>query len=306
MGYLTSILILGCINIVVVLGLSVLTGYTGLFSIGHAGFMAVGGYAAAIIYIRLHVPFALALPLGGVAAGLSSYIIGYPAFRGKLRGDYFAIATLGFAEAVRLLLNTTYPVIGGAYGLMGIPQKTNLPIALAVALLAFAGAQSFVRSQHGKNCVAVYDDETAAQMMGVDLLRTKLMALFISAFYAGVAGALYAFYMAYLSPSMFGISKSSDLLAAVVFGGMQSIIGPVIIAFVTVALPELLRFLLAWRLVIYGLLFVVMMVFRPQGLLGYRELDFGPGWRRATAAVASRLGKPRPPRGPQGPVEGTP
>jgi branched-chain amino acid transport system permease protein len=237
--------------------------------------------------MHLHVPFWLALPLGGTIAGLSSFIIGYPAFRGKLRGDYFAIATLGFSEAVRLLFNTTYKWIGGAYGLTGIPQLTTLPLAVTLAAVALLGAHFFVTSQYGKNCVAVGEDETAAQMMGVNLLRTKLTALFVSAFYAGIAGGLFGFYLAYLSPSYFNLTRSSDLLAAVVFGGMQSLIGPAIATFLIVAVPELLRFLLNWRLVIYGLLFVVIMVFRPQGLLGYKEMNLK--WlRKLHARIARR------------------
>jgi branched-chain amino acid transport system permease protein len=134
-------------------------------------------------------------------------------------------------------------------------------ILIAVALALYF-AHMFVTSQYGKNCIAVSQDEVAAQMMGVNLLRTKLIALFISAFYAGVAGGLLGFYMAYLSPSFFSITRSSDLLAAVVFGGIQSLIGPFITAFVLIAVPELLRFFAEWRLVVYGLLFVVVMLFR--------------------------------------------
>ncbi len=274
MGYINTILILGGINVIAALGVAILTGYTGLFSIGHAGFMAVGGYVAAVMYMELHVPFVIALVLGGVVAGLSSFIIGYPAFRGKLRGDYFAIATLGFSEAIRLILNNTYTVIGGAYGYTGIPQLTTLPVTLAAVAVALGLAHSFAVSQYGKNCIAVSQDEVAAQMMGVNLLKTKLIALFISAFYAGVAGGLLGFYMAYLTPSFFSITRSSDLLAAVVFGGVQSLIGPLIAGFVLVAVPELLRFFAEWRLIIYGALFVIIMVFRPQGLLGYTEMNF--------------------------------
>jgi len=274
MGYINTILILGGINVIAALGVAILTGYTGLFSIGHAGFMAVGGYVAAVMYMELHVPFVIALLLGGAVAGLSSFIIGYPAFRGKLRGDYFAIATLGFSEAIRLILNNTYTVIGGAYGYTGIPQLTTLPITLAAVAVALGLAHSFAVSQYGKNCIAVSQDEVAAQMMGVNLLKTKLIALFISAFYAGVAGGLLGFYMAYLTPSFFSITRSSDLLAAVVFGGVQSLIGPLIAGFVLVAVPELLRFFAEWRLIVYGALFVIIMVFRPQGLLGYTEMNF--------------------------------
>jgi branched-chain amino acid transport system permease protein len=152
-------------------------------------------------------------------------------------------------------------------------------VIIAVALALYF-AHMFVTSQWGKNCIAVGQDETAAQMMGVNLMKTKLTALFISAFYCGVAGGLLGFYMAFLSPSFFSMTQSSTLLASVVFGGIQSLIGPVITGFVLIAVPEFLRQFAEWRLVIYGLLFVIVMVFRPQGLLGYREmnLDFARRW----------------------------
>jgi branched-chain amino acid transport system permease protein len=274
MGYLSTILTLGGISVIATLGLAILTGYTGIFSIGHAGFMALGGYMAAVLYMQLKVPFVFAIILGGIFAGLCSFIIGFPTFRSRLTGDYFAIATFGFSEAIRLVITNTYPIIGGAYGYTGIP---NLTTPWNVALFAIAGvflAHSFVKSQYGKNCIAVSQNEVAAQMMGVNIMRTKLLALFISAFYAGVSGGLMGFYLAYLTPSLFTITQSSDLLAAVVFGGMQSIIGPTLAAFVLVAVPQLLYSFSQWRLVVYGLLFVIAMVFRPQGLLGYTEMNF--------------------------------
>jgi branched-chain amino acid transport system permease protein len=278
MGYINAIIILSGINIIAALGVSIITGYAGLFTIGHAGFMALGGYVSAILVKEYNVPFVLALLLGGTFAGLSSFIIGYPAFRSRLRGDYFAIATLGFSEAIRLLLNNTKALgaikLGGAFGYMNIPNLTSVLSVTIAVLLALYFAHMFVTSQYGKNCIAIGQDEVAAQMMGVDLLKTKLTALFISAFYAGVAGGLLGFYFSYLSPSFFTITKSSDLLAAVVFGGIQSLIGPFITAFVLVAVPELLRSLAEWRLIIYGFLFVVVMIFRPQGLLGYVEMNF--------------------------------
>ncbi len=278
MGYINAIIILSGINIIAALGVAILTGYTGLFSIGHAGFMALGGYMSAILVKEYGVNFVVALLLGGLFAGLSSFIIGYPAFRSRLRGDYFAIATLGFSEAIRLLLNNTMTIgaikIGGAFGYMNIPDHSSVLAVVIATLLALFFAHAFVTSQYGKNCIAIGQDEVAAQMMGVDLLKTKLTALFVSAFYAGVAGGLLGFYFAYLSPSFFSITKSSDLLAAVVFGGIQSLIGPFITAFVLVGVPELLRGLAEWRLILYGLLFVVVMIFRPQGLLGYVEMNF--------------------------------
>jgi branched-chain amino acid transport system permease protein len=285
MGYINTIIILGGINIIAALGLAILTGYTGLFSIGHAGFMALGGYMAAVLYMQLHVPFLPALLIGGLFSGVCSLLIGYPTFRSRLTGDYFAIATFGFSEAIRLLLTNTYNVIGGAYGMTGIPMLTNLLNVILLTLAAIFFAHMFVTSQHGKNCIAVSQDSVAAQMMGVNLMKTKLTALFISAFYAGVAGGLMGFYLAYLTPSLFNVTRSSDLLAAVVFGGMQSLIGPVITAFVLVAVPQLLYSFTEWRLVIYGLLFVITMIFRPQGLLGYTEMNFTVtmAWLRKTA-----------------------
>jgi branched-chain amino acid transport system permease protein len=273
-GYLTTIIILGGISIIATLGLAILTGYTGLFSIGHAGFMALGGYMAAVLNMQLHVPFVIAILLGGLFSGACSLIIGFPSFRSKLVGDYFAIATFGFSEAIRLVLTNTYPIIGGAYGLTSIPMLTNATNTLILTVAAVLLAHMFVTSQYGKNCIAVSQDSVAAQMMGVDILKTKLIALFISAMYAGVAGGLLGFYLAYLTPSMFNTTRSSDLLAAVVFGGMQSLIGPVIASFVLVAVPQLLYSFTEWRLVVYGLLFVLVMVFRPQGLLGYTEMNF--------------------------------
>jgi branched-chain amino acid transport system permease protein len=298
MGYINTIIILGGINIIAALGVAILTGYTGLFTIGHAGFMALGGYMSAIMAKEFNIPFPIAILIGGTFAGLCSFIIGYPAFRSQLRGDYFAVATLGFSEATRLLLNNTRSMgesintaesgigmifkpigpllvkLGGVFGYMSLPNPTSVFVVVVAVILALFFAHMFVTSQYGKNCIAVSQDEVAAQMMGVNLLKTKLTALFISAFYAGVAGGLMAFYFAYLTPSFFTITKSSDLLAAVVFGGIQSLIGPVITGFVLVLFPELLRSFAEWRLIIYGFLFVIVMIFRPQGLLGYVEMNF--------------------------------
>ena len=218
-------------------------------------------------------------------AAVLSLIIGYPSFRSRLRGDYFAIATLGFSEAIRLILNNVKEIgpikVSGAYG-FSIPTTPPGLILLVVVIsvgLALFFAHMFVTSQYGKNCIAVNQDETAAEMMGVNLLKTKLTALVISAFYAGFAGGLFGMFFAYQSPSYYSITLSSNLLAAVVFGGIQSLIGPFITAFVLVAAPQWLLFLEDWRLIAYGFLFVLVMVFRPQGLLGYVEMN--STWARA-------------------------
>ena len=287
MGYINTILILGGINVIAALGVSILTGYTGLFTIGHAGFMALGGYLSAILIKEYNVHFVLALLIGGIFAGIASLIIGYPSFRSRLRGDYFAIATLGFSEAIRLLLNNVKQIgsinVGGAFGYSIPAGIATVPVVLVALFLAMFFAHMFVTSQYGKNCIAISQDEVAAEMMGVNLLRTKLIALFISAFYAGVAGGFMGLFFAYQSPSFYSITQSSNLLAAVVFGGIQSLIGPFITAFVLVSAPQLLLVLEEWRLIAYGFLFVLVMVFRPQGLLGYFEMNFNflkTGWNK--------------------------
>jgi branched-chain amino acid transport system permease protein len=295
MGYLNAILILGGTNIIATLGVSILTGYTGLFTIGHAGFMALGGYLSAILIKEFNVHFIPALVLGGFFAGVCSLIIGYPSFRSRLRGDYFAIATLGFSEAIRLLLNNAKQIgslnIGGSFGYSIPSGMATVPVVLITVFIAMYFAHMFVTSQYGKNCIAIAQDEVAAEMMGVNLLRTKLIALFISAFYAGVAGGLMGLFFAYQSPSFYSITQSSNLLAAVVFGGIQSLIGPFITALVLVAAPQLLLVLEEWRLIAYGFLFVLIMVFRPQGLLGYVEMNFDfikLRWNKLFAAKSSR------------------
>jgi branched-chain amino acid transport system permease protein len=307
-GYFQNISIMAGITIIATLGAVILTGYTGLFSIGQAGFMALGGYMAAILAKEVHLPLLYSLIGGGVFAGGVSFIIGIPAFRSRLRGDYFAIATLGFAEAIRLILNNVRQIgsirLGGPYGYMDIPTLNAMAWSWLpkdgwdgfIIVMGFAGAtlvmtHMFVNSQWGKNCIAVAQDEVAAQMIGVDLMRTKMLALFISAFFAGVAGGLMAFYFGYLSPGFFGMTRSSDLLAGVVFGGMQSVIGPTITSAILVAIPEALRSFADYRLIIYGLFFVLVMVFRPQGLLGHYNMNFDfirNLWRREPAKATGK------------------
>ena len=283
MGYLQAIIILSGCNLLAVLGMAVLTGYTGLFSIGHAGFMALGAYMGGILAKELGWNLTPCLLGAGMFSGIISLGIGYPAFRSRLRGDYFAIATLGFAEALRLLLNNTHDIgrinLGGAYGYMDLPLLKNMTflpdwvVVVVICLLATYLTHMFVTSQYGMNCIAIRQDESAAQMMGVDLMRTKLLALFVSAFLAAVGGALLAFYFGYINPSFFGIQRSSDLLASVVFGGVQSLIGPIITAVLTFTVQQVLLTFALYRFIAYGLLFVVVMVFRPQGLFGYVQMN---------------------------------
>ena len=274
MYYAMSIATLAGINIIVVSGLTILTGFTGMFSMGHAGFMAIGGYTAAVLNLYLHIPFLLAIILGGVMAALMSLVVGIPTIRNRLTGDCFAIAMLGFGEAVRLLISNTYPVLNGAMGLTGIPRKTTIVVVLVFVVACLYLIRNYLKSHYGKNCIAVQQQEVAAEMMGVDIAQTKLWSLMLSAFFAGIGGGLYGFYMTGLYPSNFTQTKSTDLIAAGVFGGTNSLTGPVIAAALLILLPELLRVFSRWRLVIYGVMFVVLMLFKPEGLLGYKEFSF--------------------------------
>lgn len=276
MGYLQGILILISINIVAVCGVIILTGYTGLFSLGHAGFVSIGAYFSAVLCKDFGVPFILAMVLGGLVAVLSSVIVGYPTLRGKLKGDYFAIAMMGFAEAIRLLFSNIYPYFNGALGLSGIPKKITLGNALLFAAVVIFFTYQYVHSQHGRLALSIREQEVAAELIGVNVTKEKMKSLMISAFLCGVSGGMTAFYYTYMTPNTFSAEVSNNMLSAVVFGGMGSISGPVIASAILTAIPEVLRAVARWRLVIYGLLMVVVMLFRPEGLLGNRELSLYP------------------------------
>ncbi|EHM09488.1 ABC-type branched-chain amino acid transport system, permease component [Thermanaerovibrio velox DSM 12556] len=271
MDYLSSILSLGAINAIAVLGLSIFTGFTGMFSLGHSAFVGIGAYVSAVLTYYYFVPFPLALLGGSLSAGLISCVVGAPALRADLRSDYFAIAILGFGEAFRVAVENL-DITNGARGLPGLdPLSTPLWIfgSLGVCLLL---AVNFVRSPLGRCCAAVREDPVAAQMAGVSLFRVRLGSLMVSALLCGLSGGLMAHYLSFVQPSMFTLTQSTMLLAAVIAGGMGSLSGPLIMSFLFVALPEALRVAQIWRLVAYGFVLVAMMILRPSGLMGYREL----------------------------------
>ena len=271
--YYVGILILICINLLAVLGLSLMTGFTGLFNFGQAGFLAVGAYTATILTTHYAIPFLPALAAGMAVSVLTSFIIGYPTLR--LKGDYFAIATLGFAEVVRLLVENLEKLTGGSRGIPRIPTNTSLPLALGASIIALWLVANYVSSRHGRNCVAVREDELAAESIGVDSFRYKQVVFAINAALGGLSGGLLAHYVGFIQPSMFSTIKSTELIVMVIFGGMHSLTGAVFSAIVLTSLPELLRTAQAWRLVAYGALVVLIMVARPEGLMGSWELTPG-------------------------------
>ncbi len=300
--YLMQIVMLCGINVVLAVSLNLINGFTGQFSIGHAGFMAVGAYSSAMVTIHAGqrwaetlvaagVPpviahgFALvaALIAGGLLAALAGYLVGLPSLR--LRGDYLAIVTLGFGEIIRVLI-LNVDAVGGARGLPGIPGWVNFFwVGLTVAAVIVLSLH-LARSTHGRALFAIRDDEIAAEALGVDTTRYKVIAFVIGSFFAGIAGGLFAHFLSYLNPNSFTFLKSIEVIAMVVLGGMGSISGSVLAAIVLTLMPEVLRPVKDYRMVIYSLMLIVLMITRPQGLLGSRELSLPGFLRRPRAAGA--------------------
>ena len=296
--YIYRILVLCCLNVILALSLNLVNGITGQFSIGHAGFMAVGAYvsAAFTVYATPRLfgvtadagslaaagPFILALVLGGLVAAVAGLLVGLPSMR--LRGDYLAIVTLGFGEIIRVAI-LNIDAVGGARGFAGIPQRTNLAWVAAVAALTFIVIRNLVRSYHGRALLAIREDEIAAEALGVPTTRYKVSAFVVAAFFAGVSGGLFSHYT-YLHTNSFTFMKSIEVIVMVVLGGMGSLIGSILGAFILTALPELLRFASAERLIIYSLLLIVLMISRPQGILGNKEISW--------SGLLARLRRKRP------------
>lgn len=271
MDYFETIFIVASINVVAVIGMTIFTGFTGLFSFGHAAFIAIGAYGAAIMTYFYHVPFILAILFGSMLAGLVSLIIGYPTIRGNLGSDYLAVALLGFGEAVRVILENL-KITQGARGLPGIHIYSTLPVVIVVVIISIIVARNLIHSKYGRRMISIREDSVAAEMLGTPLFRTKYFAFFISALYCGLSGALFAHYYGFIQPAMFTLVQSTQILASVVCGGMGSITGPIIATYIFVSLPEIFRFAKLWRLVFYGSVLVLTMIYRPNGLMGYQEI----------------------------------
>jgi branched-chain amino acid transport system permease protein len=268
--YIQGIVILACINLIAVLGVCILTGFTRLFSFGNAGFMSIGAYASALLTTKLAAPFVPALLAAIAAAGLISYLLGSLTL--KLKGDYFLITTLGFGECVRVLFEYLVPVTGGAQGLVGIPHYTNIWWALGSAVLCIVLAANFLYSKFGRALTAIREEELAAQAVGIDVAKYKKLSFAISAMFAGWAGALYAHNMMFIVPAMFNLPKSSELTITVVIGGLGSLTGSILGSLVITILPEIFRGFANYRMLFYGIAVVVIIILRPAGLFGYREL----------------------------------
>ena len=272
-SYWLGVSTLAGIYLIATLGISILTGFTGLFSLGHAGFMCIGAYASAIATKMLGVPFYIGLIFSIIASVIVGYFVGYATLR--LRGDYFVITTFALGEIVKLVIENMVTLTGGAKGMPDVKPGTTFQVVLILDIIVILLLVNFLKSKYGRNCIAIREEEMAAKIIGIDVMKYKMTALLISCALCGLAGGLLAHYMHYLHPNMFNMAKSNELIVMVILGGQGSLTGTTVATIALVFLPELLRIGAAqeWRMFAYGVLVVLIIVLKPSGLFGNRELN---------------------------------
>ncbi len=300
--YLLRICVMIGVYSVLATSLNLVTGYTGQVSLGHAAFYAIGAYTSALLSTKLGLSFFITAPLGAAMAGLAGLMLGLPTLR--LTGSYLSITTMGFAEVVRMILLNWESVTNGPMGIQRIPRPVlfGSPLSLMnkglyYLMLAMVGLTTYciyaiVRSNTGRALTAIRDDELAATMMGVHAMRHKVLAFVVSAFFCGLAGAFYAHMINYIDPNTFSFDTSIVILSIVILGGMGTMTGPLLGAVLLISFPELLRFMAEYRFVVYGMILVIMMRFRPQGFLGGQQLTpyrLPPGVDRPASAGEGKV-----------------
>jgi branched-chain amino acid transport system permease protein len=263
-------LVLICINIILAVSLNLINGFTGQFSIGHAGFMAVGAYFGAVLTVKLHLPFIVAILGSAAAAGFLGFVIGLPTLR--LDGDYLAIATLGLGEIIRITI-LNIPYVGGASGFMGIPRYSNFTWVFFATVITVFFIRNLINSTHGRACISIRENQIAAEAMGIDTTKYKVMAFTIGAGFAGIAGTLFSHYFYIAHPASFTFMKSFDILTIVVLGGLGSISGSITAAILLTFVSAALASYPEWRMIIYSLMLIILMLYRPQGLFGNKEIS---------------------------------
>jgi branched-chain amino acid transport system permease protein len=283
--YLDVIIGIG-INIILAVSLNLVNGYTGQFSLGHAGFMSVGAYMSAAVTLNLasrlfgdeggttaqqSALFLGALLAGGLSAALAGLLVGVPSLR--LKGDYLALVTLGFGEIIRVIFQNVES-LGGALGLNGIPPYTTFFWVVAFVAITVFVVVCLVNSTYGRGFLATHDDEIASEAVGLDVTRYKIAAFVIGAFFAGIAGGLYGHFKLSITPTGFDFTKSIEIVVMVILGGMGNTVGVIFAAILLTLLPEVLRPVSEYRMVIYSFLLIVLMLARPQGLFNFR-IPFG-------------------------------
>jgi len=286
-NYLLSYLINNVFILMIgMLGVYVLTGLTGMFSMGQAAFMAVGGYTAAMLAKFLHWPLIATLPASVLMGALFGLLIGLPAVR--LRRDYVAIVSLGFGEALVAFLNNSASLTGGALGLTDIPKYTNEYIIIGALVLIIAFIWNFKKSRFGRQCIAIKSDELAAASMGINVARVKLLVFVLAGAISALGGCLYVHTTTYLDSSAFGWDQSSMWIIMVFFGGINSLTGSIFAGIILGLIPEILRFSNELRIVIYCLLVLFIVNFRPEGLFGTVEWDMRT-IRRGIGKLSGRI-----------------
>lgn len=258
-----------CLNVMLASSLNLINGVTGQFSLGHAGFMAVGAYVSAVCTVFLHLPFVVSLVGGAAAAGLLGFLVGVPTLR--LQGDYLAIATLGMGEIIRICILNIQQV-GGASGMSGIPRDTTFPWLFFCMVVTLFVLKNIIHSKQGRACLAVRENAIAAEAMGIDTTAFKVFAFTIASMFAGLAGALFSHYFGIAHPSSFTFMRSFDIMTMVVLGGLGSLSGSVIGAFILTLIAAVMQSYPEYRMIVYALLLIILMLYRPNGILGNKEL----------------------------------
>jgi branched-chain amino acid transport system permease protein len=272
--YVQLILMYVGINIILTVSLNLINGYMGEFSVGHAGFMAIGAYIASLLTVNVFPQnavvyiFPFAVLAGGVGAALIGFLVAIPSF--KTRGDYLAIVTLAFGMIVKSIIENI-DAVGGPRGFLGIDKLTTLPWVFFWTVLSVWVIRNLVYSNFGRGVLSVREDEIASDLMSVNTRQVKVIAFVVSSFFAGIAGGLFAHVLQYINPRMFDIIKSTDILIMVYLGGIASLAGSILGAVIYTILLEVLRPLGIWRMVMMPLMLVLLMIYRPQGIMGLRE-----------------------------------
>lgn len=297
--YIQLILMYVGINIILTVSLNLINGYMGEFSVGHAGLMAVGAYVSSILTVRVFPAsmgvwlFPVAVTIGGLATALVGLVVAIPSF--KTRGDYLAIVTLAFTMIVKSVFENI-DAVGGPRGFMGMDKLTNLPTTYCWTILALWVIRNFIYSKHGRGVLSIREDEIASELMSINTRKVKFLAFVISSFFAGVAGALFAHLLLFINPRAFDLVKSTEILIMVYLGGIGSIVGSILGATCYTVLLEVLRRFGIWRMVIMPLVLVLLMLYRPNGMMGRRELrwliprrDLKPGANKSKAKEVSNV-----------------
>ena len=296
-AYTMLIITMGGVNAIMAISVNTIVGITGQLSLGQAGFLAIGAYGCIFFNLDMGFPLPVAAACGVVITTIAGFLIGFPVL--KLSGDYLAIVTLGFGEIIRVVFINLKSITGGPNGrqfttIMKLNDGLAFGVVTLVLVIVLALLQNFLRSTYGRAIMACREDEIAANSNGIDIFRYKMLGFVIAAFIAGIGGGLYAMVVGLVQPANAQFLRSIDFLIFVVLGGMGSMTGSVLAAYVLTALQELLRFLPKGlqdsRLIFYSLILILVMIFRPQGLLGMKEFSFVRTWAALVNFVKGKRG----------------